>query len=46
MDPIDKLDALDWAVSRLAGDADGPLDKLRLHLLKQLRDEARREARK
>lgn len=48
IDPQDKLAALEWAVA-LAAERQSDLDpvaSLNLHHLQQMRDEARREARR
>lgn len=45
-EPMDYHDALKWAVAQLADKANGPVDTLRLHYLKELRDEMQRESRK
>lgn len=45
-EPMDYLDALAWAIDQLADIYNGPVDTLRLHYLRELRDEMSRESRK
>lgn len=43
--PKDKLAALEWAVKKAEEPNTDPLARLNMHVLRQLRDEALREAR-
>lgn len=50
IDPMDKVDAMVWAINRLKHTAPqggfDQLDRNRLHLLELLREDAQREARR
>ncbi|MCD9046826.1 hypothetical protein [Luteimonas sp. MHLX1A] len=45
MFPSDQVDALMWAIKKLQGEAKDQLDRNRLHVLEQMRNQAEREAR-